>query len=96
MKEEKDKDKKREKKLKDKKERKKVFFNEDQNEILEIGAVERKWNDHLKNKANLVQGSFKLAEIKVIMNSICQYAKLNNLSSEGLLEMCSKPAKELS
>lgn len=29
------------------------------------------------------------------MNAICQYAKINQLSGEGITEMCSKPSKEL-
>ena len=44
----------------------------------------------------MIQGSFKLQEIKLIMNAICSYAKVSGIGKEGILEMCSKPAKELS
>ena len=64
-------EKKRVVKAEKKKKEKQVKFNEEANETLEIGAVERKWNDSKGQKHNLVQGKFQVAEIKRIMQALC-------------------------
>lgn len=78
------------------KKEKQVKFNEEANETLEVGAVERKWNDSKGMKNQFVQGKFQVAEIKRLMQALCEYAQLNNLGAEGLRDLCSRPAKEIS
>ena len=63
------------------------------NEVFDYN--ERKWNDD-KDKAGFIQGKFSVPEIKEIMNSLCQYALENTMSGDEILDICSKPSKELS
>jgi hypothetical protein len=63
------------------------------NEIVDYN--ERKWNDD-KIKTGFIQGKFSIEEIKIIMSSICSYAIQNSMQGDEILEICSKPAKELS
>lgn len=76
-----------------KKEKKKVIFNEQMNEVFDYN--ERKWNDD-KDKDGFIQGKFTVPEIKTLMKSLCQYAVENSMEGEEIIDICSKPAKELS
>ena len=53
----------------------------------------RRWNDH--KKRNLNKGKFTDEELKILMNSICQYVKLNDLGEDDLIKLCSKSKEEL-
>ncbi|CDW77042.1 myb-like dna-binding domain containing protein [Stylonychia lemnae] len=86
------------KKSKDKKkqngQKKQVQFN-DNVQMKEIDSFNgnRTWNDH--KKKNLNKGKFSEEEVKMLMNSICQYVQVNNLGEDDLIKLCSKSKEEL-
>jgi len=57
---------------------------------------ERKWTDNKANKANMIQGKFTPDEIKCLLHAFCEYARLSGIGPNGVVEMCSKPSKEIS
>ena len=79
-------------KMRKKREAKKVVFNEDMNEVVDLS--ERKWDDY--KGRNCIQGQFTVAETKALIESLCSYGKMKQWTEEELLDICSKPSKELS